>query len=691
MAPHHPKKEAKANEGGKPDESKPGTSKEGSKEDTLNPTLIQAKKIAAAIAEQLRDRDRVMNQEEAAAGRLSQKRAVSPPAKKAKRHDMSESEMSSLESDMDGDYSSDTSDDFEGFSSRDVAATEGAAPVDRPSTSGNILENLFRNGPSAGENAANANAEGPDLLGLVQQYLQQGNAQAGPAIDEQVVRLLIHVWENGDELKLDQDKLFARIPSPVNTPFIRVVELNQAVYVEAKKKNFVINRDIALKTIQKCLIKGSEALSILATTISEVLSDPDQWSNRRMCLNQLTDAFDCIAMANGKINMSRKFNLKACIDRMYHPILRKPGTKDGLLLGNQLLTDMKECEENEKLRAKAKAKRRFFKKKGQYGGKRMKHNGNSPFLIDDYSIIQEDDPLKGICWDSVHSELKIALESSSAENVCRVENEFGQKSQSKISQESELIQKVCEIVVQSNVGNVCDSDLNFANDNHPDSGDFCRSQIQSPGRTQPSPWQQPGSSTQCQQLSASVYQQPDHAAQVSYVNHLPEIQFRAEGIKHKLIEWQKITADAEILDMVTGVSIEFIQKPVQDYIPSQIKFSQWEKIAVDAEILKMHKKGVIETVSHSPGEYISTIFTRPKRDSEDLRAILNMKILNENIVYRHFKVDDLPHALTLLRTGYFLAVIDIKEGFHNVSVKPKFRKYLRFQYNGTLSVHMYAK
>jgi hypothetical protein len=52
--------------------------------------------------------------------------------------------------------------------------------------------------------------------------------------------------------------------------------------------------------------------------------------------------------------------------------------------------------------------------------------------------------------------------------------------------------------------------------------------------------------------------------------------------------------------------------------------------------LDLLKMGVIEEVEHSDVQYLSPIFTVPKKDGE-YRMILNLKDLNLNIDYYHFK------------------------------------------------------
>ena len=48
--------------------------------------------------------------------------------------------------------------------------------------------------------------------------------------------------------------------------------------------------------------------------------------------------------------------------------------------------------------------------------------------------------------------------------------------------------------------------------------------------------------------------------------------------------------------------------------PKEINFTQQEQEVIDMEIDKLLIKGVISETTHCPGEYISTIFVRPKKD-----------------------------------------------------------------------------
>ena len=104
---------------------------------------------------------------------------------------------------------------------------------------------------------------------------------------------------------------------------------------------------------------------------------------------------------------------------------------------------------------------------------------------------------------------------------------------------------------------------------------------------------------------------------------------------------------------------------------------------ISCEINKLLSKGVITKASHSVGEFISTIFTRPKNEGSH-RLILNLKKLNEYIVYHHFKMDSLQSAVQLMKPNCWMAVLDLKDAYYSVPIATEDRKYLRFEHGVNL-------
>ena len=170
-------------------------------------------------------------------------------------------------------------------------------------------------------------------------------------------------------------------------------------------------------------------------------------------------------------------------------------------------------------------------------------------------------------------------------------------------------------------------------------------------------------------------------ALVSYCQLKTET-FKAGQISLKLPEWRKITSGAEVLCTVAGENIEFTSLPQQ--ISFKInQFSEKENGIIDLEIQQLLGKDVIVESSHEQDEFISPIFLRPKPDGSH-RLILNLKKLDENVVYRHFKMDSIWTAISLMKPNCYMASIDLKDAYYSVRVSPKHQKYLKFLWNGTV-------
>ena len=64
----------------------------------------------------------------------------------------------------------------------------------------------------------------------------------------------------------------------------------------------------------------------------------------------------------------------------------------------------------------------------------------------------------------------------------------------------------------------------------------------------------------------------------------------------------------------------------------------------------------MEDTKHCPGDYISSIFTRSKKNV-DIRIIPNLKELNKHIKYMHFKMNSFEKIIELVTPDCFMASI----------------------------------
>ena len=143
--------------------------------------------------------------------------------------------------------------------------------------------------------------------------------------------------------------------------------------------------------------------------------------------------------------------------------------------------------------------------------------------------------------------------------------------------------------------------------------------------------------------------------------------FKAGSLAAYSHQWQEITSDPEVLVTITGQSIEFATLPIQENPLMQTKLSEVQTESVDLEIIQLLKKGVIQPCQHEAGEFISPIFTRPKKDGS-FRIILNLKCFNTNVAHYHFKMDNIWSAIRLMKPGCYMASVDLKDAYYSVSI-----------------------
>lgn len=161
------------------------------------------------------------------------------------------------------------------------------------------------------------------------------------------------------------------------------------------------------------------------------------------------------------------------------------------------------------------------------------------------------------------------------------------------------------------------------------------------------------------------------------------LKFKAGSLSNNIKFWKELTSDFVILNHIKSYKIEFSQKPVQNYVPFQYRFSKEENTFIEKQIKEFLSKEIIKNVEHEEGEFISNIFLRPKKDGS-FRIILNLENLNENVVYKHFKMETFSHALSLITHNCWLASIDWKDAYYTLKIHPSSKKFLRFSFNNEL-------
>ncbi len=146
-------------------------------------------------------------------------------------------------------------------------------------------------------------------------------------------------------------------------------------------------------------------------------------------------------------------------------------------------------------------------------------------------------------------------------------------------------------------------------------------------------------------------------------------------------EWAKLTSDKYLLSDIRGIKIECTETPTQHRMNK--KFDLSETTHIRNVLSEMLNKNIVKVAVNQPGQIISSIFLRPKKDGTH-RLILNLKKFNESVEYQHFKMDSLTNIIRLMEKGCHMASIDIKDAYFSFAVNCHDQKFLCFQWEGQL-------
>merc|ERR1712106_1025532 len=101
---------------------------------------------------------------------------------------------------------------------------------------------------------------------------------------------------------------------------------------------------------------------------------------------------------------------------------------------------------------------------------------------------------------------------------------------------------------------------------------------------------------------------------------------------------------------------------------------------LDEAVIKMHSKGVTRRYRHL--KFVSQLFQVPKKLTDELRTILNLKNLNKFVKKKKFRMLTFREIALLLPRGVWTVSIDLKDGFYHVKIHRRLQPYLGFMYRG---------
>ena len=153
---------------------------------------------------------------------------------------------------------------------------------------------------------------------------------------------------------------------------------------------------------------------------------------------------------------------------------------------------------------------------------------------------------------------------------------------------------------------------------------------------------------------------------------------KAGRVKHFAKYWQRLKNEPMILDIVRGYEIPFILPPRQSRLPNVCQLTTEAPDLLDQEVQDMLRKGAIVVSDPKEDQLLSSLFLVKKKDGGN-HAVVNLKDLNRNIPYQHFKMEELFLLKEMLLPGDKMCKIDLNDTYFEIALSVKSKKYIRFQ------------
>ena len=165
-------------------------------------------------------------------------------------------------------------------------------------------------------------------------------------------------------------------------------------------------------------------------------------------------------------------------------------------------------------------------------------------------------------------------------------------------------------------------------------------------------------------------------------NPIPDVPL-AGTLKFFYSNWAKLMQDLNILNIVQGFEIPFLENPVQEKSPNPPVLNQEQTKLVREELKEMLLRGAIQPVWPCKNQYLSNLFLVSKRDWCN-RPVINLKHLTHFIQYQYFKMEGLNLLQNMVQKGDCMCKLRLKDAYFCFPLKKESRKYVRFQWEGTL-------
>ena len=155
-------------------------------------------------------------------------------------------------------------------------------------------------------------------------------------------------------------------------------------------------------------------------------------------------------------------------------------------------------------------------------------------------------------------------------------------------------------------------------------------------------------------------------------------------LAHFKVEWQSLTDSQFVLQAVSGLALELVDRPPLTTKPACFDcnrgISQEKANALRIEIDKLVSKNAIERVPSGRGFY-ARLFLVPKKDGSR-RPVFNLKTLNNFVKKKTFKMATIHTVAQSIRCGDWAVSLDLKDAYLHIPILTSHRRFLRFVFKG---------
>ena len=142
-------------------------------------------------------------------------------------------------------------------------------------------------------------------------------------------------------------------------------------------------------------------------------------------------------------------------------------------------------------------------------------------------------------------------------------------------------------------------------------------------------------------------------------------------------KWESIGTSPTVLSWIQeGVRLPFLVEPEPFELPNK-PLSPAQSAFIDTELASLVSSGAIRICSFKP-VCVSPIWCVPKKKS--FRLVIDLRRLNLSCPCPAFQYEGISSVLDSVKAKDQLATIDLKNGYHHLSVHKDFHRYLGFKW-----------